>query len=116
MSLKADKKYDKFNRIQNIVDFIEKNYAQNHSVEFYADTCKVEKYYFIKLFREYTGVSPYLYKTKIRLEKAKELLRNTEMNNSEIAEQIGYSSSYYFSRIFKTHEGISPGTFRKNLK
>ena len=116
MSLKSDKKYDKFNRIQNVVDFIEKNYAQNHSVEFYADACKVEKYYFIKLFREYTGVSPHLYKTKIRLEKAKELLRNTKMTNSRIAEQVGYSSSYYFSRIFKIHQGMSPDTFRKNLK
>ena len=78
MELKSDEKYDKFNRIQFIVDFIEKNYAQDHSVEFYADTCKMAKHYFIKLFGEYTGVSPHLYKTKIRMEKAKELLKNTK--------------------------------------
>lgn len=114
MSSNIDKKYDKFNRIQFIVDFIEKNYAQNHTVDFYAEACNVEKYYFIKLFREYTGVSPYLYKTKIRMEKAKELLRNTKMNNARIAEQVGYSSSYYFSRIFKSHVGMSPEMFRKS--
>ena len=66
MSLKSDKKYDKFNRIQNIVDFIEKNYAQNHSVEFYAEACKVEKYYFIKLFRKVTGQTPGQYRKQNR--------------------------------------------------
>ena len=116
MELKSDEKYDKFNRIQFIVDFIEKNYVQDHSVEFYADTCKMAKHYFIKLFGEYTGVSPHLYKTKIRIQKAKELLQSTKMTNSQIAEQIGYSTAYYFSRIFKIHEGVSPNTFRKNLK
>ena len=113
MLSKYDEKCDKFNRIQSIVEFIEKNYAENHSVDFYAEACKLEKYYFIKFFWEYTGVSPHLYKTKIRIQKAKELLQSTKMTNSRIAEQIGYSSSYYFSRIFKIHEGVSPKTFRK---
>ena len=69
MELKSDEKYDKFNRIQFIVDFIEKNYAQDHSVEFYADTCKMAKHYFIKLFGEYTGVSPHLTKQKYVFKK-----------------------------------------------
>ena len=50
MLSKYDEKYDKFNRIQSIVEFIEKNYAENHSVDFYAEACKLEKYYFIKFF------------------------------------------------------------------
>ena len=107
---------DKFNCIYKVIDFIEKNYVENHPVELYADMCKLNKYYFIKLFRECTGISPHLYKTKIRIEKAKELLTNTQMRNDEIAEQVGYSTSYYFSRIFKVHEGISPNTFRKQVK
>lgn len=109
-------KYYKFGCINMIINFIEKNYAQNHSVDFYADACGLDKHYFIKLFKEYAGVSPHLYKTKIRMEKAKELLRNTELRNSEITECTGYSTPYYFSRIFKSHVGLSPKTYRKNNK
>lgn len=109
-------KYDKFDSIRYIIDLIEKNYAENHSVQEYADICRLDKYYFIKLFRECTGVSPHLYKTRARIEKAKELLLTTKMTNTEIATKIGYSTCYYFSRIFKSHVGISPQNFRKKSK
>lgn len=107
-------KYDKYERILPVVEFINNNYSKNHSLQDYANICNLDKYYFIKLFREYTGVSPHLFRTRIRVEKAKELLTNTDMNNREIAEGVGYSSSYYFSRIFKTYTGVSPVQFRKS--
>lgn len=106
-------KYDKFKYILPVVEFINDNYNRNHSVQEYANMCNLDKYYFIKLFSEYTGVSPLLFRTRIRMEKAKELLINTNMTNGQIAEIVGYSSSYYFSRIFKRHTGISPELFRK---
>lgn len=106
------KKYDKYRNIIRVVEFIKENYAKNHTIEYYADLCNLDKYYFIKLFREYTSVSPHLFRTKIRIEKAKELLANTDMKNSQIAELTGYSSPYYFSRIFKIHTGVSPEAFR----
>ncbi len=114
MSNNSSEKYDKFKRINSLLDFIRKNYNKNHSVQYYADLCNLDKYYFIKLFREYTTDTPLLYRTKLRIEKAKELLIKTNMTNSKIAETIGYSSSYYFSRIFKVHTGMSPDIFRKN--
>lgn len=69
MLSKYDEKYDKFNRIQSIVEFIEKNYAENHSVDFYAEACKLEKYYFIKLFGEYTGVSPKTFRKNLKVNR-----------------------------------------------
>ena len=109
-------KKDEINCITTIIDFIRKNYSKDHSVQEYADLCNYNKYYFIRLFREYTKETPYRFKTKIRIEKAKELMQNTSMNNIKIAESVGYSSAYYFSRIFKTYTGVSPDTYRKNLE
>ena len=106
----------KHDSIIKVVEYIKDNYNKNHSVQHYADICSLDKYYFIKLFGEYTGESPHLFRTKIRIEKAKELLSNTKLSNAKIAEAVGYSSSYYFSRIFKTHTGISPTEYRKNNK
>ncbi|MBR5519025.1 MAG: helix-turn-helix transcriptional regulator [Clostridia bacterium] len=109
-------KHDKYNNMEKIAEFIRNNYNKNHSAEYYAEMCNLNKYYFIKLFGEYTGVSPQHFRTQIRIEKAKELLKTTSMHNGEIAELVGYSSSYYFSRIFKTYTGVSPNEFRKNNK
>ena len=109
-------KYDKFNCIIKVMDFIRENYSKNHSIEDYANYCNLNKYYFIKLFNEYAGETPYHFKSKLRTDKAKELLENTNMTNAQIAEKIGYSSSFYFSRIFKKHTGISPDAYRKMFK
>ena len=109
-------KHDKYNNMEKVAEFIRNNYNKNHSAEYYAEMCNLNKYYFIKLFGEYTGVSPQHFRTQIRIEKAKELLKTTSMHNGEIAELVGYSSSYYFSRIFKTYTGVSPNEFRKNNK
>ena len=112
----STEKYDKFDSILSVVEFIRNNYNKNHSIQYYAGLCNLDRYYFIKLFKECTGESPHLFKTKIRIEKAKELLCNTNMNNTQIAERIGYSSSYYFSRIFKAYTGEAPEMYRKNHK
>ena len=106
-------KYDKFGAILPVIEFINNNFNKNHSIQDYANLCNLDKYYFIKVFKEHTGVSPHLFRTKIRIEKAKEMLAGTDMTNSKIAEAVGYSNSYYFSRIFKTHTGFSPEAFRK---
>ena len=110
------KTHNKYNCIIYAMEFIRENYSENHSVQYYANLCNLDKYYFIKLFREYTNETPHYFRTKIRIEKSVELLETTTMNNTEIAEAVGYSSSYYFSRIFKKYMSVPPDTYRKNLK
>ena len=105
-------KYNKFENIENVIKYIDNNYTENHPVQHYANMCNLDRYYFIKLFKEYTGISPVFYRTKIRIEKAKELLTTTQMSIAEIAEMVGYQNPYYFSRIFKIHTGISPYFFK----
>lgn len=64
------------------------------------------------MFKDITGVNFIDYLTSIRLNKAKELLINTDMKINEIAETIGYKNSY-FNRLFKRHEGYTPGQYRE---
>ncbi len=105
-------KYDK------LIPAIEKmNSCMNDtsSIRGYAQECCMDPYYFIALFREYTGLSPHAYRTMIKLEKAKQLLIDTTMTNGEIAELLGYRDSLYFSRVFKKHVGMSPNIYKKNI-
>lgn len=53
------------------------------------------------------------YVTQYRMNKARELLRNTDMKINEIAESVGYQPAY-FIRLFKKAEGLTPGQYREN--
>jgi AraC-like DNA-binding protein len=64
--------------------------------------------YFGKVFKMETGVHYAEYLTEIRIEKAKELLRTTQKNVTEIAYETGFSSQSYFSTVFKKKTGLTP--------
>ena len=77
--------------------------------------CKAMGYSRAQLYRkikELTGTSPSLYIRTFRLQKAKELLKNTDLSISEIAYQVGFKNLSYFSRSFSEEFGISPSESR----
>ena len=59
------------------------------------------------------GTSPLRYYLNLKMDAAKDSLRNSEKPVRLIARELGYEDEFYFSRIFKTYEGISPLTYRK---
>jgi AraC-like DNA-binding protein len=63
-------------------------------------------------FKRQTGLAPLQYHLLLKIEKAKELLINTELKAKEIAYKLGFDSDYYFCRLFKQKTGISPAQFR----
>jgi AraC-like DNA-binding protein len=69
---------------------------------------------FRKKFQKVTGLPVGKYVQQIRLKKAGELLRQTELSVGEIAELVGFESIYYFSRLFKKKTGLPPSVFRNN--
>ena len=84
------------------------NCQQSLSVSDFARMCDLSECHFIHLFREYTGEAPYAYLTRLRLEKAKDLMVSTTLTISEIAAAVGYPNPLYFSRLFKRYYGITP--------
>ena len=64
------------------------------------------------VFTQETGENFIEYLTRVRLEKAKQLLKETAMKNADIANETGFSDPHYFSYIFKKHTGVSPRDFR----
>jgi AraC-like DNA-binding protein len=59
-----------------------------------------------------TGQSTSIYIRAIRLEKAKELLRMTDLNISEVAYEVGFRTPLYFTQVFTEEAGLSPSGFR----
>jgi AraC-like DNA-binding protein len=63
-------------------------------------------------FKRETGLSPRQYQIDIRIGRARELLRHTDIGVQELADQLGFSSIFYFSRLFKKKTGLSPLDWR----
>ena len=102
--------------IQRAKEYIENNYMDEAvSLSTAAENVVVSTGYLSVLFKKETGVNFVDYLTNIRMEKAKNLLKNTEMKAYEIAYAIGYSNPHYFSISFKKYSGMTPSEY-KNRK
>ena len=81
-----------------------------------AAACGLSKYRLAHKFKEYMGIAPVQYITKIRMDKSKRLLSESTMPVREIAGVLGYDNALYFSRLFRKHEGMSPTEYRDMFK
>lgn len=99
--------------LENSLDFINRHFTQNPSLEEIAGHANYAPIYFHRLFKKYFTVSPHQYMERKRMELAHGLLMNSSRTMEEIAELSGYRNVFYFSRVFKKHFAISPGSMRK---
>ncbi len=109
---KNEGKSIKDERILAVLKYINKNYGENNSVEFYAKMCGVSADRFAHLFKNAVGVSPHKYITDIRIRQAKYLLEFSDLNVNEVASAVGMEDALYFSRVFKKYVGISPQKYK----
>ena len=97
--------------LDRVCDHMLKEYSKPHSLQYYADFCNLSPGRFSHVFKEGMGVPPHEYLTRIRIEKAVQLLGNSKLSVSEVAEQTGFSGQNYFSRAFKRYTGKTPREF-----
>ncbi|MBC2605104.1 helix-turn-helix domain-containing protein [Pelagicoccus albus] len=71
--------------------------------------------YFRRMFKRYTGLSPKLYHTQLRLERAKRLLRESDQTVGEIASHLNFDSPFHFSNWFKKRTGAAPKNWRESV-
>lgn len=79
-----------------------------HNMEYYAEQCFLSVSRFEHVFREVTGMSPNKYLMNLRINKAKDLLAETDMSVADVSIFLGFSSQSYFIRIFKKYTGQTP--------
>lgn len=94
--------------------YIEKHYSSDISLDEVSQKVNISPYYFSKIFKEGVGEGFVEYLTKIRMDKAKELLTTTEYSMKEICSMVGYADPNYFSRIFKKNIGVTPTEYKQN--
>ena len=95
-----------------IKQYIRKHYAEDLSLERLAKKFYLSPSYLSKFFSKYNGSGISKYIKKVRMEKAQELLLNTDLSVNEISRRVGYSSDSYFCKSFLKDFDISPEKFR----
>lgn len=114
---KKQKKYttkNKYACIRTGIDLLEQN--SDLSIAQIAQKCGVSECYFRRLFQEYSGESPAVFRQRHRIARAKQLFMMEEnFTVTEIAQELGFSDVYHFSKSFKKQCGISPSQFIKSI-
>lgn len=106
---------NRHNRVKKAILYIESNYTEKITAADIAASAHLSRFHFIRLFRGTTGLTPMEFVTKLRLDKAKNLLLTTGMSLAIVALACGFSSQSHFTRAFRSHHGLTPGQFRKTV-
>lgn len=96
-------------------EYIQAHEADELSLGEVAKAVNTSSFYFCKLFKKVTGLNFTHYVSRVRVEKAKNLLLNPNLRVSEIAFEVGFQSLTHFNRVFKKIIGQSPTEYRAQL-
>jgi AraC-like DNA-binding protein len=93
-------------------DHADRNYAESLDLDGLAAEAGVSKYHFLRCFAATYGVTPAVYVTEGRIERAQDLLRATNLTVTEVCMLVGYSSLGSFSTRFAELVGLSPSAYQ----
>ena len=95
-------------------EYIKKHYCEEISINLLSERYGMNPNYFSAIFKKEMHHSPVDYITRLRVEKAKEYLKETHLHIREISERVGYEDCHYFFRVFKKITGMTPMQYRQS--
>lgn len=101
------------NVIKTILNYIEKNFEKGITLEEAAEYAHLSPHYLSRLFKKELQINFIDYVISRKIDRAKELLENTDLPVINIALQLSYDEPNYFSRVFKKVTGMTPSEYRE---
>ncbi|MEK5240275.1 response regulator [Paenibacillus sp. FSL L8-0470] len=101
--------------VKEALVYVEQHLQEQLSMAEVAGLIHLNASYFSVLFKEQTGVPFSEYVSRLRVQRAKEMLLQTRMSIGEIGERVGYRTDKYFIKVFKSLEGMSPSRYRQQM-
>ncbi|MBE6610856.1 MAG: helix-turn-helix domain-containing protein [Ruminococcaceae bacterium] len=99
--------------LHKIIHYIKENYANKITLDDIAEQVFISKYHISRIFNEKMGMSVSAFINKVRVERSRQLLRETDLPIVTIAGMTGFEDQSYFTKQFKLLYGVSPGKFRE---
>ena len=101
------------NEVATVKKYIYQHYDEDLNLEMLAEKVYLSSGYLSFIFKKETGMNLNRFIRVFRMEKAKELLCNTNMKVAQISEKVGFANVSYFCRSFREYYGSSPESYRK---
>lgn len=101
--------------IKRAKEYIQSHQSEEITLEEVAKHVNTSIFYFCKMFKKYTGLNFTDYVSRLRIERAKNLLLNPNIKVCDIAYEVGFQSLTHFNRVFKKITGQSPTEYRSKL-
>lgn len=115
IKLSKNKVYDR--KIDEVVNYVKQNYSNpDLNVNLLADKFGYNAAYLSKIFKDEFGEALLYYINKIRIEKAKNLIRENNVTVEKISQMVGFNNTRTFNRAFQRYEGISPSAYSKQFE
>ena len=95
--------------------FLRENLDRDVDLRAIAHEASLSPYYLTRQFTAYVGVPPYRYLIALRIDRAIELLRETELTVTQICSRVGFNSLSHFTTTFRSHTGLSPSAYRRRV-
>ena len=95
------------------IELIQTRYAENLTIADLAAVARLSPFHFIRSFKRSVGRPPHQYLTNIRMERARVLLKTTNLAITDVAFETGYQSPAHFARLFRRHYGMTPTAYRR---
>lgn len=103
---------EKSDIIEDAKEYFTKNFSEDISLTNIAERFHINPYYFSQLFKKKTGTTYRSYLTEIRIDRAKKLLKETELRVYEVCYMVGYADTSHFSKVFERMVGVKPSEYR----
>ncbi|TAH70900.1 MAG: AraC family transcriptional regulator [Anaerolineaceae bacterium] len=103
-------------KFQTVFDYIEDNYQDDITALEMAQLCNLSYSYFSRLFTRIMKINFRAYLNYVRITKSERLLTSTDLNITEVALQVGFSTSSYFIQQFKFYKDITPKQYQIKYK
>ena len=101
--------------VEYAINYLQANYA-NAKINDVAQQIGINRSYLTSIFRKQVGMSPQEYLMQYRMDKAQDLLVESDISVQEIALRVGYENALTFSKIFKSYYGLSPAHYRQQKR
>lgn len=98
------------------VEFMRAKLAEDISLDELAAEARLSPFHFARMFKKSLGVPPRVYLTRLRVDKACELLAQTDLTVTQIALEVGYSSNQVLARVFLKYMRLSPSDYRRTVR
>lgn len=99
--------------LEKIIQYVEEHYNEDITLSDIADKLHLNYYYLSTYFKNQTSENLTTYINRIKIEKAQQLLRESQDTIAEISKVVGFSDHNYFSKVFKKHVGMTPSMYRR---